>query len=244
MVTAMGTAKKLTAIFLMVILLATGPFGFAKELSNYLNSYYQNMGIKVLAYGFKALAGEHFKQLLASEPDNYEIRLLWTMILFDEGEYDKARAQVELLRQNPNADLELDVLEGRILQKLGQLPQAKACYQKAIAQDEEQALAQLGLAQLLALEGATREAIAAYETVIELSPERLDAYLELSQLQRGQGELEGAIATLKDGIAINRQWAPFHQQLAELYQELGKEEEAKVALERARQLQPELGDES
>ncbi len=88
--------------------------------------------------------------------------------------------------------------------------------------------------------GDAPQAEEAYKTVVKLSPDRLDAYLELAGLQQKNGALEAAEATLKDGIAINRQWAPLHSQLALVYQEAGKHDEAKVAMERARQLDPDL----
>lgn len=237
MVTVMGKQKRLVASFLaLALVLGASPLVRSEELSNYLYNYYYNMGMKVLAYGFRALAGEHFKQMLAADQDNFEVRLLWTLILVEEGELNKALAQCEILRKNSDADYSLDVLEGQIRQKLGQLDAAAALYEKALAQDEELALAHLGLAQIWTVKGRPAEAEEAYQTVLTLSPDRLDAYLELSQLQRERGALKEAVGTLKEGIAINRQWAPLHSQLALIYQEAGRDEEAKVALERARQL--------
>lgn len=198
------------------------------------------MGLKVLAYGFRALAGEHFKQVLTTDPDNFEVRLLWTMIMVEEGELEKALAQCATLRKSPEADYTIDVLEGQIRQRLGQIEAASVLYERALAQDDQLAIAHLGLAQLWVLTGKTAQAEDAYKKVIKFSPDRLDAYLELAQLQQKYGKLEDAVGTLKDGIAINRQWAPFHSQLALVYQEAGKPDEAKVAMERAKQLDPDL----
>ncbi len=239
--TALNKHKRLLASLLIIgLLLGISPSMGAKELSSYLYNYYYNMGLKVLAYGFRALAGEHFKQVLVTDPDNFEVRILWTMILVEEGELDKALAHCETLRKSPEADYTVDVLEGQIRQRLGQLEAASALYNKALAQDDQLALAHLGLAQIWALTGDAPQAEEAYKTVVKLSPDRLDAYLELAGLQQKNGALEAAEATLKDGIAINRQWAPLHSQLALVYQEAGKHDEAKVAMERARQLDPDL----
>jgi tetratricopeptide (TPR) repeat protein len=239
-VNALRKHKRLLAMLLIIGLVGASPLVRAKELSGYLYNYYYNMGLKVLSYGFRALAGEHFKQVLTTDPDNFEVRLLWTMILVEEGELDNALAQCAILRKNPEADQTIDLLEAQIRQGLGQIEAARALYEKALSEDDELALAHLGMAQIWALEGKTSQAEEAYKKVVELSADRLDAYLELAQLQQKNGKLEEAIGTLKDGIAINRQWAPFHSQLALVLQEAGKHDEAKVAMERARQLDPDL----
>ena len=236
----MRKQKRLLALLLIISLVGASPLVRAKELSSYLYNYYYNMGLKVLAYGFRALAGEHFKQVLTTDPDNFEVRLLWTMIMVEEGELEKALAQCATLRKSPEADYTIDVLEGQIRQRLGQIEAASVLYERALAQDDQLAIAHLGLAQLWVLTGKTAQAEDAYKKVIKFSPDRLDAYLELAQLQQKYGKLEDAVGTLKDGIAINRQWAPFHSQLALVYQEAGKPDEAKVAMERAKQLDPDL----
>jgi tetratricopeptide (TPR) repeat protein len=230
---------KPVAALVLGLALAASPFVRAAEVSNYLTSFYYNMGLKVLSYGFHALAGEHLKQVLESEPDNFEVRLLLTMLLSEEGELKEALAQCELLRKSPDADQTVDVLEGQIRQRLGQLDVAQSLYEKALQADDKSATAQLGLAQILALKNEPAKAEEAYRTVIKLSPDRLDAYLELSELLQKQGELAKAEEAVKAGININRQWAPLHEQLAAVYQKAGKSEEAEVALERAKQLEQE-----
>ena len=224
--------KKLLALLLIAGTLLASPLVCA---SDYLTNFYYNMGMKVLAYGFRPLAGEHFKQVLANDPDNYEVRLLYTLILIDVGQLNQALAQCKLLRESSQADGTVDVLEGQIYQKLGQLDKAEQLYQKALASDDQLATAHLGLAQIWALQNK-EEAESAYRKVIELSPDRLDAYLELAQLLQKKGSLADAEGILKDGITVNRQWAPLHRQLAKIYQEAGRLEEAQVALERAEQL--------
>jgi tetratricopeptide (TPR) repeat protein len=112
-----------------------------------------------------------------------------------------------LANKNPASKLQAtDLLEqGFVLRAAGQVPEALAAFDQAIALKPHYAEAYTAKGALLAKQGKTAEAIAAFGQAIEANPQLAAAYLGWSQVLVQQGKFMEAKVVLSQARSTLKQ---------------------------------------
>jgi tetratricopeptide (TPR) repeat protein len=135
---------------------------------------------------------------------------------------DRAAADVEI---RPDAPPEYDLLVAQQHMLDGEVPEALAAYQRAVAKDETSAFLHRRLAATLAQQSRLEEATAHAQRALELEPEDAETRLFLGQLYRARHDLPAAEAILRgeNGEPLDNDCA---YQLFQVYFEAGRMDEA------------------
>jgi predicted CXXCH cytochrome family protein len=165
---------------------------------------------------------------------------LWTMALAHGGHVERA---LEQLRRGPGtraaALAMLHHVRGSLLERAGELPAARAEYERALALDPDLAEAAVNLGPVLARLGEPRAALAQLDRLVERHPladgalrNRAALRLALGDEPGARGDLEAAMKLLPD--------AALAQALARLAEQRGDAASARRWSEEARALDPRL----
>lgn len=127
-------------------------------------------------------------------------------------------------------------------QQAGRVPQAIACYRKAIELRPDYAEAHGNLGVALRSLGRLDEARACYERALAWDPGSSATHGNLGVVLNAQGEVEEAIAHCRQAIALDAANAAAHSTLGSAMAAQGRIEEARACFEKAAELQPELAE--
>ena len=134
-------------------------------------------------------------------------------------------------------------LRSRRFQKACQLYQAEnyqeaiPIFQKIIAQQKSNDLAQLYLGKSFVKQGYLKEAVSTFETLTETSPKNVDGYMELGKVYMQQGKIDSAIGQFQKATKIKpNKFAEPYRVLGLALKEKGDNKEALNALKKAKQL--------
>jgi tetratricopeptide (TPR) repeat protein len=122
----------------------------------------------------------------------------------------------------------------------GQLDDAIACYQKAIALDPKLAMAHTNLGVALQDHGQVEEAIAGHQKAIALDPKDAPAHYNLGNALRAKGQVGDAIACYQKAIALDPKLAGTHLNLGVALYGKGQVDEAIACFKKAIALDPKL----
>jgi predicted TPR repeat methyltransferase len=113
-----------------------------------------------------------------------------------------------------------------VLEGLGKLSEAEACYRKAISLRPDHAPAHNNLGVVLTAQKRAAEAVAVYRRAIELAPDSADFRYNLGNALRKAGEIEEAVAAYREAVALKPDHAGACQGLARALVQAGRREEA------------------
>jgi Flp pilus assembly protein TadD len=149
-----------------------------------------------------------------------------------------AATETAVLRLQPGSILRIDYQLGRVAYQRGDLADAFAHYDAALAArpGDPDVLNNLGIA--LEKAGRPDEARERYRQAIAAAPDHAEAWLNLAGLDRAAGRTEEAIDGFRTVVGIDPFEPAGWNALGALYAETGREEEALAAFRRAWDLNP------
>jgi predicted TPR repeat methyltransferase len=155
-------------------------------------------------------AEEAYRQVLVTDPENFDALCLLGAIAHDAGRHHHAidyigRAIAHAERTtpprppNPYAYSNL----GEAYRATGQIGNATQCYERALAIKPDYAEAHYHLGLVLADEGRHQDAIACYRRAISLKPELVLAQYNLGLALKAQGNVADATACLREVLRLD-----------------------------------------
>jgi tetratricopeptide (TPR) repeat protein len=170
-------------------------------------------------------AEEAFKKVLNVDPDSKGGLSSLAQLYFEQGDYAGA---VDLLKKIPEADMDPPLL-GMLGYAYGQThdyDSAVATYEKALAQDPENAQLHRAYADALIGMGNAPAARAEFEKVLKADPDDASTYLKLAQLDRQEGQFDLARKDLERAKALQADNLEISYQQALLEDAVGNQDKA------------------
>jgi tetratricopeptide (TPR) repeat protein len=130
--------------------------------------------------------------------------------------------------------------EDNRLKDSGQLDQAVASCQSALAINPDDVEVHYELAEIYHYQGKLEEAIAAYRRVIQLNPDLVIAHHNLGEALTKLGQLDEAITSYRRAIELNPDFSWSHNNLGDALKALEKWEDAVDYYRRAIELNPDF----
>ena len=197
------------------------------------------IGFSLFQQGKSQEAVVELEKALAIDPKHWKSHTNMALASIDLGELEVAEAHYrESLAIEPQPAIYNDL--GFVLERLGMPEDATAAYRKALELDPASASAHYNLGSSLARSGNYAEAEKHLRTALESSP-NTQTYTGLGIVLRQQGRMDQAVASLQAAIEADPNNAIAHRELAEALTSLGRMDEARRELERARALSPGSG---
>ncbi len=180
--------------------------------------------------------------LLAVAPENFDAIYLRGMIASAQRQFPLAQ---ELLQQAAKlkpltASLHSDL--GMVLQQMGNLAQAVACYRKAIAIDSTLWSAYFNCGIALNALGEYNEAIAAFDAVLQIKPDFAAALNSKGMALKNLGQPEAAWSAFKSALERNPKLVEAYCNLGNLLQAQSRHQDAIDNYKKALDISPQNAD--
>jgi tetratricopeptide (TPR) repeat protein len=198
---------------------------------------------------YESPAGEADEPLLAEEgawSDDEEAQVLAGLeaLGYVEGSGTRAEAGASGSAPAPGDEAaesspEIHNNLGRIHVRAGDLDEAQAEFEKALALDPRNAEALLSLASVAALRGNRGQAERLVEIALASNPDSPAALAQLAELRRDAGDLTSAIRLFREALAIHDAAPDLYLGLGDCLQRAGRNAEAEAAFERVLALLPD-----
>jgi tetratricopeptide (TPR) repeat protein len=147
-------------------------FGAALKLRPDDPDLFYNLGRCHDRMGQPDVAERHYKECLQRAPDHLEARHAWVVLMRGTGRKDEAEAMVRDWRSKRSHQAAPHVEEGWLLAQAGNLPAARACYQKALDRDPLHARALAELGAIYEKQGRPDRALVLYQRSLEAQPDQ------------------------------------------------------------------------
>ena len=183
-----------------------------------------------------------YQDLLATEPDHFDLLHLTGLAAHEEGALDEAGRYFEkAIRIKPDF-WQIHANYARTLQDLGRLEDALACHDKAILLQPHDA--QTYCDRSLVLQGLRRfaEALGDLDTSIRLQPVNALAFNNRGAVLRDLGRLEEAVTSYDEAIRLDAAFAVAHSNRGVALRELRRHDEALASYESAIAISPDHAD--
>jgi arylsulfatase A-like enzyme/Tfp pilus assembly protein PilF len=150
--------------------------------------------------------------------------------LMGAGRLAAALTALEPFRDSPAVETQL--LRGEVLARLGRARDARTCFERALAADPRSPQAHRNLGILLLGDGRMAEARRWLEKAVELDAGQAEAWNGLGVIQSRSGDAAGAVAAWRRAVEADPTLADAWYNLAGTLAGLGRQDEARVAIER------------
>lgn len=168
------------------------------------------IGLKHHQSGDYVKAGQHYRDVLAAEPNHPDALHLLGVLAHQTGQPELA---VQLIRHAIQSNPEIAVYHynlGAALQQLGELDQAVAAYRAAIYIDPQLVQAYSSLGAILRRQTKLGEAAEAYRSAIRIRPDYAEAYKDFGITLCEQQQFDEAVAAHHEAIRIQPHYAEAH----------------------------------
>ena len=178
------------------------------------------------------------RQILAAVPDQPDALHLLGVIAFQVGRHDLAVQYIGRAVRLQGGEALFHNNLGEAYRALRKIPEAVACYRRALelAPDAPELYNNLGIA--LKDEGKLDEAVACYRRALALKPDFAEAHNNLGNACKGQGNLDEAVACYRRALEARPGYAEAHNNLGNAWKSQGKLDEAAACYRRALELKP------
>ena len=153
------------------------------------------------------------------------------------GDYTKAAEHLRLARQVRPDDATAAFYEGQARQKIGDLAAARDALETSLKLTPGQLPARLLLDQVYLVLQDTKNAADQFEAALLLQPSSVEAQTGAAKVQIAEGNFAAAIQLLEPLAKSRLHNAEIFELLAETYRKMGKNGQAKLAENQAKQLQ-------
>jgi tetratricopeptide (TPR) repeat protein len=200
------------------------------------------LAVKYYQTGNFRQAENIYKEILESQPDNFDALYFLGVILQQKKEYDSAISYYKkALHLNPRkADAYYNL--GLIFQDQAEFDEAIESYQQAIKLNPDFADAYYNLGLIFQDQAEADSAIANYRIFLQFNSKDADAYLNLGHAYQMKGQLEEAITCFQKAMQINTDLPDAYYNLGNAYKEKGQPEVAIPYYQKAIQRAPDFVD--
>lgn len=203
------------------------------EIDAAVNGYGRNPSMDVTIEPFEAEAGDVAVGKVAGRE------------LFEEGEafFEQEQYEAAIGKWEEFALVNVEFYQvyvniGNAHKELGNLEEAKAAYEKVLAQDPAESRALASLAELLVREGKSEEAIPLFERVIEQSPDDPAVFYNVAELYFQQRVADKAVDFYKRALLVDPSYWPAQKQIGFAYINTGEIDLAIAAFEKFLEMVP------
>ena len=167
-----------------------------------------------------------YRQILETEPGNFDALHLLGLISFQNGRNDEAvgyfNQALAILPDYAEAHFNL----ANALKNLNRLDQALKGYEKAVALKPDFAEAHNNMGNALYSLGKQKQAARAYQMALAVEPDNAQAHYNLGNALKEMGRLDDALESYRQAITLNPAFAEAHHNLGHALRETGRLEEA------------------
>lgn len=201
-----------------------------------------NAAISFHQAGQFAKAEPMYRNILATEPDNFDALHLLGVLACQTGRLDES---LELLsetirkhRSHPSVFISL----GNTLTSLGRYNEAAEYYQQALELEPDNAGTHYNLGNVLHFLDRNDEAVACYQKALTIKADFIEVHNHLGNALRKLGRLKEAEASLRLALQLNADVPGAHNNLGNVLMDLGRLDEAEASFRRALELKPNYFD--
>ncbi|MGD9721504.1 MAG: tetratricopeptide repeat protein [Pirellulales bacterium] len=191
------------------------------------------------------------RQVLEVEADHSQARFLWSIVLERLGRIDEAMDALRGATGQSGASSEMqqrivhlaalkEFYGGNAFASKRQLPEAAACFQRAVELKPDFVDAHSNLGAVLGMQGDIEAAVACFQRAVELKPDSAAALMNLGTVLARQEQLEEAAAVYRRVLALKPDLAEAHTNLGVVLEKLDLLEEAAESCRQALHLNAHL----
>ncbi|HEX3726118.1 MAG TPA: tetratricopeptide repeat protein [Pirellulales bacterium] len=174
-----------------------------------------------------------YRAALSANPRDAATRHLLGLVAFQQGRFEVAAHELSQAIRLDGAQPAFHANLGEVYRALGQLGDARACYEQALRIRPDMAEAHNNLGTLLQAQALLPQAVAAYRQALAAKPDYADAHNNLGTLFQQQGQYEAALACYRRAVEVDPKYARGYYNIGVVEQSLGRLEDAVRALEQA-----------
>ena len=188
--------------------------------------------------GDSASAAQHYLQILETNPNHFEARLLLGTMYSRLGRMaDAIVAMQKALDTRPDDPIALQAC-GALLIQMGRFADAIGLFDRALALRPDALPFLFNRALALALSGRSADALSGYDQAIALRPNFIEAWLGRGNLLRQLGRLDDALASFNRALACDADNLAAHHVRGLLLAQMGQPAQALVHFDRVLDQQP------
>lgn len=187
-------------------------------------------------------AEQIYRRILAVEPEHPDALHLLGVLALQTGRPELAAQQIERAIQRKGTEPAFYNNLGEAYRALQRLPEALACYRRAVTLDPGFAEAYNGLGVALNEQGQWTEAVASYRRALELRPDYAEAHNNLGIAWDRLGDPEAAIASYRRALELRPEYVEAHNNLGAAWKEQGDYAAATASYRRALELRPQFAE--
>jgi tetratricopeptide (TPR) repeat protein len=185
------------------------------------------------------VAEQIYRRILQVEPNHADAMHLLGVIAHQKGAHEVA---VEYIGRAIGLKGSLPAFQvnlGTAYSALCRIPEAVACYRRALETKPDFAEAHYNLGHALRQQGKLDEAVACYRRALELKPDYAEAHNNLGVALDDQGKPDEAVACCRRALELKPHFTEAHYNLGVAWIHQGKLDEAIASYRRALELKPD-----
>jgi tetratricopeptide (TPR) repeat protein len=207
----------------------------------------QNAGVLRTVGRIYSLSGQFddamrvYDQVLKIDPKSTVTRLDRGDLYAGKSDWTRANAEYQAATTDPQTASVAHLKAGTMFERTEQWKNAEAAYLKAVQADPKNAFAYNNLAWLSA-ERRTRlvEALGWIDKAIALNPQMASFHDTRAWVLRASGDLPSAAKAMTVAASASPPQARFYYRLGLIYGEMGRQADAKAAMKKSLELDPEF----
>ena len=181
-----------------------------------------------------------YRQILASDPGNFDALHLMGVIAYQLGRYDEALERISQALALSPTDAPAQNNLGNVLRVQGRLDEARARFRNAVTLRPNYVDAHVNLGALNSKQGRLEEAIACYRTARSLAPNSPAVLLNLGNLLVDHGKQDEAIQCYRQALAVKPDSFDAQFNLGNVLAKQGELDEAVLCYRNAIALRPDF----
>lgn len=175
----------------------------ASTLAPSAASIHTSLGLSKLGQGEVGDAVAQLEKATALDPKSLDAGFALVQVELGRGQYDKALAAVAALEKSQPNSAAVQNVKGSVYKAKGDLKNARASFEKAVALDPAMFGAVANLAQLDMNEKNVAGAKKRFETMLAKDKKNIDAMTALALIDQSQGNMVGATSWLEKAQSEN-----------------------------------------
>ena len=142
----------------------------------------------------KGEALPYLEQLTRQEPSNRGVRRYLAFLLYEAGNYEKARAHFTILSRNEDVEFEVLLKTAKTYENLKLEEQASTYWERVLAREPENIEGHIFLAQYYEKIGQWDRSLSHLQAILAQSPEDTASYARLGEMYERGGEYDKALS--------------------------------------------------